>query len=137
MCGIVVHQALGFSSWMFISTLKMPRNIFKEFGLSCRDYQFFWQHPLLEVIGNKLGTFIALEEYWDTKLDHICAKMQVKLDVREGLFEGIVIEMHGSTWTQKLDYSKIHFRCFLCRQDGLLTLHYPHPDLSRPKYKKI
>ena len=29
--------------------------------------------------------------------------------------------MHGSLWRQKLDYWKIHFRCFICRQVGHLA----------------
>ena len=44
----------------------------------------------------KIGKVIKLEDDWDNKVDRRCARILVELDVREGLFEEIIIKMHGS-----------------------------------------
>ena len=47
----------------------------------------FWQERILEVIGNKLGKFDALEDNWEDKIDQRCARILVEMDMRDGLFE--------------------------------------------------
>ena len=64
----------------------------------------FLQEPILKAIGDKLGNFISMEENWDTKVDRRCAKILVELDLRDGLYEEMKLEMHGSIWNHKLDY---------------------------------
>ena len=80
----------------------------------------FWKERILEAIGNKLGKFIALEDDRESKIDRRCARILVEMDLRDGLFEELVIKMHGSIWRQRLDYWKIPFRCFSCREVGHL-----------------
>jgi hypothetical protein len=99
--------------------------------------QFFWQKSILEAIGNKIGSFVSLEADWDTKFDRRCAKIQVELDVRDGLYEGITLDLFGSVWTQRLDYWKLPFRCFTCRQVGHLAQDCPQAGTSRPCYRKV
>ena len=40
----------------------------------------------------------------------------IKVELRDGMYEEIQLELHGSKWRQRLDYWKIPFRCFSCRQ---------------------
>lgn len=81
----------------------------------------------MEAIGNKIIKFVALEENWDTKVDRRCAKVLVELDVRDGLYEEIKVEMHGSIWNQRLNDWKIPFHCFAWRQVGHLQRDCPRP----------
>ena len=60
----------------------------------------FWQQHILEAIGNKIGKFIKLEADWEDKIDRRCARILIELDMREDLYEEIVIKVHGSIWTQ-------------------------------------
>ena len=59
----------------------------------------FWQEEYLEAIGNKLGKFMALEDGWDTKVVHRCAKLLVEMDLRNRIFEELVIKMHDIQWS--------------------------------------
>ena len=45
----------------------------------------------------------------------------IEVDLQDGLYEEIHLEIHGSMWRQRLDYWKIPFRCFSCRQVGHLA----------------
>ena len=95
----------------------------------------FWQQKILEAIGNRIGKFVALEEDWESKLDRRYAKILVELDLRNGLFEELKIFMHGSFWWQRLDYWKLPFRCFNCREVG--HMHKEHPKAAtKPMFKK-
>ena len=58
----------------------------------------FWQKHILEGIGNKIGNFIKIKDDWEGKKDRRCARILVELDLREGLFEEIIIKMHESSW---------------------------------------
>ena len=49
----------------------------------------------MEALGNKLGSFVALEQYWEIKIDRRCVRILVEMELREGLFEVLKIEMHG------------------------------------------
>ena len=42
---------------------------------------------------------MALEEDWESKIDRRCARILVEMDLRDGLFEELVINMHGGLWT--------------------------------------
>ena len=64
----------------------------------------FWKQHILEAIGNKIGKSINLEDDWENKVDRRCTRILVELDVREGLFEEIIIKMHGRIWIQRIDY---------------------------------
>ena len=92
-----------------------PQNLQHIWVILPRLPMMFWQEQVLKAIGDKLGNFISMEENWDTKVDRRCAKILVELDLRDGLYEEIKLEMHGSIWNQKLDYWKIPFRCFACK----------------------
>ena len=70
----------------------------------------------MEAIGGKIGKFISLEENSEQKVDERCVKILIKVDLQDGLYEEILLELHGSSWKQRLDYWKISFRCFSCRQ---------------------
>ena len=76
----------------------------------------FWQKEIMEAIGSKIGKFIALEEGWEQKVDRRSARILIEVDLRDGLYEEIHLELHGSKWWQRLDYWKIPFICFSCRQ---------------------
>ena len=58
----------------------------------------FWEEECLEAIGNRIGKFVALEPNWETKVDHRCTRILVELDLKDGLYEEILINMHGSQW---------------------------------------
>ena len=64
----------------------------------------FWHKHILEGIGNKIGKFIKLEDDWEEKTDRRCARILVKLDMRDNLYEEIIIKLHESNSTQWLDY---------------------------------
>ena len=74
----------------------------------------FLQQHILEAIGNKIGKFIKLEDDWEDKIYRLCAQILIDLAMREGLYEEIVNKMHGSIWTQPIDYWKFHFQCLNC-----------------------
>ena len=96
----------------------------------------FWQAQVLEAIGNRLVNFVSLEENWETKLDRRCARILVEMDLRNRLYEELKIVMHGSTWRQKLDYWKIPFRCFNCKEVDHILKDCPKVA-TKPIYKKI
>ena len=75
----------------------------------------------METIGGKIGKFIALEEGWEQKVDKRSAKILIEVDLCDGLYEEIHMEMHESLWQHKLNYWKILFRCFSCRKFGHLA----------------
>ena len=55
----------------------------------------FWQEHILEAIGNKLGKFVTLEKDSETKVDRRCARILVEMEMRGGLYEELIIVMHG------------------------------------------
>ena len=56
----------------------------------------FWQKLVLEAIRDKLGRLISLEENWDKMIDRLLEKILVELDLRDGLYKEIKLEMHES-----------------------------------------
>ena len=69
----------------------------------------FWQKETMEAIGDQIGKFVPLEEGWEQKVDRRCTKFLIEVDLRDGLYEEIHLELHGIQWRQKLDYWKIPF----------------------------
>ena len=63
----------------------------------------FWNKEILEEIGEKINKLVALEENWEQKVDRRCAKILIEVDLRDGLFEEIQLEIHGSLWRHMLD----------------------------------
>ena len=61
---------------------------------------------------NKLGICVDLEDNWETKIDRRCSGILVEMDMREGLFEEIIIVMHESVWTQILEYLNLLLWCY-------------------------
>ena len=55
---------------------------------------------------------MKLEDDWEDKIDQRRARILIELDMRDGLYEEIVIKMHESYCTQCIDYWKMSFRCF-------------------------
>ena len=64
---------------------------------------------MLEAIREKFGKFISVEEKRERKIDKRRARILVELDIRNGLYEEIMLDIKGSIWSQKLDYWKIFF----------------------------
>ena len=64
----------------------------------------FWQKETMEAIGDKIGKFVSLEEVWEQKVDRRCAKVLIEVDLRDGLYEEIYLELHRNRWRQRLDY---------------------------------
>ena len=58
----------------------------------------------MEAIGDKIRKFVALEEGWEQKVERRCTKILIEFDLREGLYEEIHMELHGSMWRQRLYY---------------------------------
>ena len=52
----------------------------------------------MEAIGDKIGKFVALEEGWEQKVDRRCAKNLIEVDLHDGLYEEIHMDLHGSMW---------------------------------------
>ena len=49
----------------------------------------FWKKEILEAIGGKIGKFIAMEENWEQKIDKICTKILIEVNLRHRLFKEI------------------------------------------------
>ena len=79
---------------------------------------------------------MALEPDWETKVDRRCARILVELDLKDGLYEEILINMHGSQWKQHLDYWKIHFQCYGCREVGHLLRNCLN-NIIRSRFRKV
>jgi hypothetical protein len=58
----------------------------------------FWTREALEVIRNKIGTFVGLEPNWASKKDCRWAWIQVEVNIREGLVGSIDIVFGDITW---------------------------------------
>ena len=82
---------------------KEPHNLQQIWAILSGLPMIFWQKHKLEGIGNKIGKFIKLENEWEQKIDRRCAGILIELDIRDGLFEEIIIKLHNSSWTQRLD----------------------------------
>lgn len=59
----------------------------------------FWREEILVSISNKIGTFMGLENNWDSKDDKRWALIQVELDTRDGPLEMIDLVLGGRMWT--------------------------------------
>ena len=52
----------------------------------------------MEAIGSKIGKFIALEDGWEQKVDRRSAIILIEVDLQDGRYEEIHLELHGSMW---------------------------------------
>ena len=75
-----------------------PQNVEKIWAILPRLPMMFWKKEILEAIGDKISKFVALEEEWEQKVDRRCAKILIKVDLHDGMYEGINLELHGSLW---------------------------------------
>ena len=96
----------------------------------------FWEEECMKAIGNRISKFMALEPNWETKVDCRCTRILVELDLKEGLYEEILINMHGSQWKQHLDYWKIPFQCYVYREVGHLLRNLPNNKI-RSQFQKV
>ena len=83
---------------------KEPHNIQKIWSILPGLPMMFWKKEILEAIGGKIGKFIGLEENWEKNVDRICDKILIEVELRDGLFEEILLELQGISWKQRLDY---------------------------------
>jgi hypothetical protein len=80
----------------------------------------FWGDSSLSHIGNALGKFHSSspETKWGfTTYARIC----VEMDFNKGFPARITLQGKNYSWTQKLDYENIHFRCRNCFETGHLA----------------
>ena len=71
----------------------------------------------MEEIGGKIGKFVSLEKNWEQKVGSCCVKIMIEFDLRDRLYEEILLRLHGSLWKRRLDYWKIPLCCFSYKQD--------------------
>ena len=77
---------------------KEPQNIQKIWAILRGLPMMFWKKEILEAIGDKIGKFVPLEEEWDQKVDRRCTKVLIKVDLCDGLFQEIHLDLDGSLW---------------------------------------
>ena len=89
--GLILHKwRIGFDA------TEEPFNIQQVWVIMSGLPMMFWYEECLKAIGNNISKFVALEPDWETKVDLWCAKILVELDIKEGLYEEVLINMHGS-----------------------------------------
>lgn len=77
-----------------------------------------WTEDILMGIANAVGRFVRLDKQNLHGIDRRYAKVMVELDTRGGLPGEIEIAWGQKVWKQTLDYFKIPFRCYSCKQLG-------------------
>ena len=92
---------------------------------------------MLEEIREKFGKFISLEEKRERKIDKRCARILIEMDIRNELYEEIMLDIKGSIWNRKLDYWKILFKYFGCRQGGHNIHDFLFPTNTTHPIRKI
>ena len=75
-----------------------PQNVQKVWSILPSFPMMFWQQEILEVVGEKIGKFIALEEGWEQKVEKRSIRILIEVDLRDSLCKEIQMEMHGSLW---------------------------------------
>lgn len=78
----------------------------------------FWSNPSLIEIGNNVENFKGMEPSWETKVDRRWAWAQVEINLRDGLVENIKLVCGEFSWSQKVDYWRLPFTCFVCHKVG-------------------
>jgi hypothetical protein len=78
----------------------------------------FWNSVRFAVIGNKLGSFIEADMSFEESGHMSVARILVRLDLRPGLLQELVIESSAGSFVQTLDYEGIPFRCHRCHVYG-------------------
>lgn len=99
----------------------------------------FWTLDVCVGIGNRLGRFLFVDESIFSSADKRVARILVEIDISQGLLEELTIVWREYTYVQKLDYWKVPFRCFSCRQTGHLKEDCPRPRIKqlRPMIKLL
>lgn len=81
----------------------------------------FWGSSSLKTIGNSLGKFHSRSQETETAFTTY-AQICVEMDFSEGFPAEIILQGKGYSWTQKLDYEQLHFKCRACFETGHLAL---------------
>lgn len=77
----------------------------------------FWEGKSLESIGNGLGKFLC--NCPDESIDRTTfARICVEMDFKNGFPAEINLLGKGYSWTQKIDYENLCFRCRVCFETG-------------------
>jgi len=95
----------------------------------------YWQHTVLEDIGNLLGRFIKSDNERKEKGLFTYARICVEIDLSKGLPDRLYLKHESYTWLQSLDYENTAFRCRLCHLTGHLQDTCPLAK-KFPKKKK-
>lgn len=94
----------------------------------------FWQHHILEDIGNTLGKFGKMDLDRTTKGILTFAKIYVEIHLSKGLLDHIDLKHENLHWCEVLDYKNMTFRCRICYQTGKLLNTFPQ-EKKIPKWK--
>jgi hypothetical protein len=65
---------------------------------------FFEKKKVFEFIGNKIGNFAGLEEWWEHKTDKRWAWILMEVDLRDGSLEEMELVYGNNSWVQCIDY---------------------------------
>lgn len=87
----------------------------------------FWSLDVCVGVGNQLGRFLFVDESSFEAFDKRVARILVEIDISQGLLPELTIVWREYTYVQELDYWKVSFRCFSCRQTGHLKADCPRP----------
>jgi hypothetical protein len=90
-----------------------------------------WSFEYFKKIGNFLGDFLDADMSFEVTKQRKVARILVNLNVREGLGEEMDLTWGDYTYSQKLDYENIPFRCRRCHQYGHLVKNCKLPLRTR------
>lgn len=65
------------------------------------------------------------------------ARIFVRLDVRDGLFENVEISFEGKSHLQNLDYEEFSFRCWHCHKLGNMETNYPLGFRGKRRHNQV
>ena len=69
-----------------IDANREPQNVQKIWAILLGIPMMFSKKEILEAIRDKISKFVALEEEWEQKVDRRCAKVLIRVELRDGLF---------------------------------------------------
>ena len=109
-----------------------PQNVQQVWVILPGIPMMFWKKEILEAIGGKIGKFIAMEENWEQKIDKICTKILIEVNLRHRLFKEI------DSWKimeEKFGLLEDSIQCFSCRQVGHIARDCLNPERIQVQYK--
>jgi hypothetical protein len=109
------NTSLSFFQWHTGFDVKTSHKMSLQVKLSCFPFEF-WKLPIFKILGDTLGTNIALEN--KTFMALICFNM----DISMALEDVIVFDVGRHYFIQALDYKSITFHCSLCKSHGHLKI---------------